>query len=244
MKFSVEFADLVVYGFLGAVPATPRLRPLVFSASLLDRHSGTVFVPPFGIEEDALASAQWVLRREEFDELVEEGEATLASGALARPDGCFFVPEGYGEPEFTSLATAALRLSKFAELRVAEGDRKFHMGDSQGAVAAYADAAAVSQTPEHYALLARTLPAGARKQRVMRLLSQVSRDRDVMETQSKIEIQVWQTPEEKDCWEASARQDGKEGWGCETTPEEAAKSAVVMLRTSPSHLPRKKPNDG
>lgn len=53
---------------------------------------------------------------------------------------------------------------------------------------------------------------------------------------SRILVEIWSTPDEPDCWEASARRDGKEGWGCEPTPHEAASSAVTMLLTDPSHL--------
>lgn len=51
-----------------------------------------------------------------------------------------------------------------------------------------------------------------------------------------VELRVWATPEEAACWEALARRDGREGWGCEPTPEEAAAAAVQMLLRDPSYL--------
>lgn len=159
-----RFDELLVVGFLDALPADGLRRPVVLSALLFDPKTEAVLVPPFEIEGERLAHAADEIDRAMFESLCERGEATALDAGAARRDGCFLCAAGEGAPEYTSLSVAAAHLREFAAVRTTRGDAALRRGDHATAEREYADAAATVQTSESYArlLLVPTLSARRR----------------------------------------------------------------------------------
>jgi hypothetical protein len=169
-----SFDRLRVCGFLDALPDEGLPRPVVRSAVLLHAESETVLVPPFEIEDERLLDARDEMDRATFEALCERGEATSWELEPARSDGCFYAEVGLADLEYTSLSTAAARLSKYAKEQAAAGDEAFRRGDRRAALRAYENAAATVQSPEHYARLYSALPEGRRRDRIRKWLEAVA----------------------------------------------------------------------
>jgi hypothetical protein len=169
----IAFDQLMAYGFMGTVPE-PRDRPIVVSAVLQAPDSDRVYSPPFELAGGLLASAGAELSVDDFDVLVERGEATRLRGAKARSDGCFYFRAGSGPAEYTSLSVAASRLNEFADEKVRQGDRSLAAGRDAEALSHYELAAATSQRPEHYAKMLLIGMPEHRKQRITEALHAVA----------------------------------------------------------------------
>jgi hypothetical protein len=151
-----SFDRLLAIGYLGAVPS-PRDQPFVVPAVLYLPESEEVLLPPFVILGADLHKVEGSMSSEEFVELSTDGNATVTLGEPipARPDGCFYLPEGSGPAEYLSMKDAAAKLVAFADEKIRWGDEFFAANKHVEALACYELAAAAAQRPEDYAKMLR-----------------------------------------------------------------------------------------
>lgn len=168
-----DFDEIQTLGVATVFPDT-RVMPYITPAVLLDAKRNLVYYPPFHIENGLLSKVGDKTPVEEFEDLVDQGEATRIPGLQARSDGCFFFPAGNGPPEYTSLTSIARKVSEFANEKAASGDNFFRAGKPALALAEYELAAATSQAPEHYARLLLVPLSPRRKERIHAALAQVA----------------------------------------------------------------------